>query len=64
MSQRANEGCEYLATLAFNLAVRLGFPDAEPPAQHAAIIVHIGDGVTGLLVDAASGIINGAKDLV
>lgn len=40
-----------------DLAARLGFAATEPTARHVIIVVQIGDQVTGLLVDAVTGIL-------
>ncbi len=40
-----------------DLAVRLGFPAAEPMGRHVIIVVQVGSQVAGLLVDAVSDIL-------
>jgi purine-binding chemotaxis protein CheW len=47
-----------------DLAVRLGFPPAEPTARHVIIVAQIEQQVVGLLVDAVSDILSATDDLV
>ncbi len=41
-----------------DLATRLGLPAEDPTARHVVIVVQVGDRITGLLVDAVTGILS------
>lgn len=45
-----------------DLAVRLGYPPAEPTARHVIMVVRIGRKTVGLLVDAVSDIVAITED--
>jgi purine-binding chemotaxis protein CheW len=47
-----------------DLALRLGFPPAEPTARHVIIVAQVGSQVVGLLVDAVSDILTVTDELV
>ncbi len=47
-----------------DLAVRLGFPPAEPTARHVIIVAQIGGELCGILVDEVSDILNVAGNQV
>ena len=47
-----------------DLAVRLGFPQTEPTARHAIIVVEFGTQVAGLLVDGVSDIFTAKEEQI